>query len=102
VHAQPTPVSSLPAARKALARERTRARTFALLTLALAGLTLALLVAQRGLDAGARTRRSLYEAGAQSVPPAARQRLRVLAVATSLLLIFAAIAVYLIVRSHAR
>jgi hypothetical protein len=101
VYAQPSAISSLPAARDALARERSRVRIFALLTLALAGLTLVLLVAQRGLGAAAETRRSLHEAGAESIPPAARQRLRVLGVTTSLLLIFAAIAVYLIARGSA-
>jgi hypothetical protein len=102
--ALPEPVSSYPRARALLIAERERVRGFALFALALCGLTIGLLVAQRGLRAATQAGELMAEAG-ETPEQIGRQRLRmtlrVLATVSSLMLAFAAIAAYVIARGQA-
>lgn len=95
---QPAPASSLPAALDRLERERGRVHTYALVALAATALALTLLVARRGMRGGAEADRILTEAGSLRPPRRAFLLLRVAAVVASLLLAFAVIAVYLVLR----
>lgn len=95
---QPAPTSSLPAALDRLERERGRVHNYALAALAATALALTLLVARRGMRGGAEADRILTEAGSLHPPRRAFLLLRVAAVVASLLLAFAAIAVYLVLR----
>jgi hypothetical protein len=100
----PEPLSSYPGALARSHAERTRLRGLCLGVLALCALTLGLMVAQRGLHA-AEVASGLMRAAGEAPERLGRQRarmvLRTLAVVTSLLLAFAAIALYMVVRSRA-
>jgi hypothetical protein len=101
VVALPEPTSGHPRALARLAAARSRARKLALFALALCAITLGLHVAQRGLAAADEANRLMAAAG-EDAGRLDRQRLRmtlrVLATVSSLLLAFAAIAAYVIVR----
>jgi hypothetical protein len=99
----PAPVSSYPRAVAHMRAERSKLRAVGLCVLALCALSVGLLVAERGLRAAAVASRVMREAGEapeQLDRQRARMALRVLATVTSLLLAFAAIALYMIVRSR--
>lgn len=98
LQAQPTATSSLPAATARFAEERAELRTLTLAALAFAALALALLVAGRGVRAAGEASRILEEAGSLHPPGRVLGVLRAIAVGVSLLLVFAAIAVYLLAR----
>jgi len=102
--ALPEPASGYPRARAHLLVERERVRKLALFALALCGLTVGLLVAQRGLRAATQAGELMAEAG-EEPERIGRQRLRmtlrVMATVSSLLLVFAAIAAYVIARGNA-
>jgi hypothetical protein len=100
IYAQPIAESSLPAALARLEHERGRLRTYALVALALTALMLGLLVARRGLRAGAEARRILVDAGSLAPPRRSLMLLRVAAVVASLLFVFVAIAIYLVARGQ--
>jgi hypothetical protein len=97
----PEPVSGYPLAMLQLGVARARLRKLALFVLALCALSVGLLVVQRGLAAAAEAGRLMAEAG-EEPNRLARQRLRmtlrILATVISLLLAFAAIAVYIVAR----
>lgn len=98
LHAQPTATSSLPAANARLAHERARLRTLTLAALALAALALGLLVASRGVRAAGEASRIMSEAGSLHPPSRAIGVMRAVAAGVSLVIVFAAIAVYLMAR----
>ena len=99
----PPMVSSYPAEVARLSAEQAVLRNWALLAIGLCALALGLLVAQRGLRAASQASELMAAAG-EDARGLDRQRLRmvlrVLATVTSLLLAFAAIAVYMVARSH--
>jgi hypothetical protein len=103
VIALPPPVSSYPRSLLALARTRSRVRTLALVVVLLCALTLGLLLARRGLRASDEAARIMAEAGEAPARLGRQQRRRVLSVlatVASVLLAFAAIALYILVRSR--
>ncbi|MFI5308286.1 MAG: hypothetical protein ACHQ53_13075 [Polyangiales bacterium] len=99
----PAMASSYPADLARLSAEQAVLRNWALLAIGLCALALGLLVAQRGLRAASQASELMAAAG-EDARGLDRQRLRmvlrVLATVTSLLLAFAAIAVYMVARSH--
>ena len=99
----PAAASGYPAALEAARADRARLRGLCLWVLLLCALTLGLVVVQRGLQAAAiasRVMRTAGEAPAALERQRTRMVLRVLAVVTSVLLAFAAIALYIVVRSR--
>lgn len=101
IRPQPQPVSSLPQAVARLAERRSKLRNLALLVLLLSGMSLALLVARRGLRASEQAERIMQAAGAshaQSGRARLRATLTVLLAVASLSLAFVAIAMYVIAR----
>jgi hypothetical protein len=98
VFAQPAARSSLPAALAELERERGRIHAYALAALAATALALAFLVARRGLHGGAEADRILTEAGSLRPPRRTWLFLRVAIVVATLLFLFAAIGIYLVLR----
>lgn len=104
VVALPEPVSGYPRALARLQAARGRVRTLALAVIASCAAILGLLVLQRGLSAASEASRVMTQAGEERAgvdKQRLRMRLRVLAAVASLLLLFAAIAAYVVVRAAA-
>jgi hypothetical protein len=103
LYATPSAVSGLPQAQLELATLREGHRKLGLLVLALCALALAALVAERGITSSAEAQAVLAAAGSDALAQR-RQRVRslLLLVSTvaSLLLLFALVAVYVIVRGR--
>lgn len=102
LYATPSAVSSLPLAELELASRREGHRKLGLLVLALCALALAALVAERGLRSSAEARAVLAAAGSDAAAQRrqrARSVLELVSTVASLLLLFALVAVYVIVRA---
>jgi hypothetical protein len=99
----PRAASSLPRAQLELAAESARHRKLGLLVLALCAVALVALVAERGLSSSTQARSLLAAAGSDAAVQQ-RQRLRsvlsLVSVVAALLLVFALVAVYVIVRGR--
>jgi hypothetical protein len=104
IYRLPGPASSFPIARKRALEHRQDVRRLALVILALAAVSLVLMLVQRGLAASEQAATVLRASGiAQAGVRRERLRmtLRVLGSAFAVLLVFCAIALYLIVRGRA-
>lgn len=100
----PTPTSGYPLARKRALAHREDVRMLALVVLALAAASLVLLLVQRGLLASEQAALLLRASGTGDADvrrERLRMTLRVLGAALSVLLVFCAIALYLIIRGRA-
>jgi len=100
----PAPVSGYPLARQRALEHREDVRTLALIVLALAALSLVLLLVQRGLLASDQAASLLRASGTEHArvrQAQLRMTLRVVGAALSVLLVFCAIALYLIIRGRA-
>jgi hypothetical protein len=93
----PMAVSGHPAALVELSAKRVRARSLALLTLVVSALCLALLVAHRGLAAAQQAERVMSEAGEE---PGALQRQRMRRVLEVVLAVFAVVLVFLAIAAY--
>ncbi|MCG8554564.1 MAG: hypothetical protein MJD61_04635 [Proteobacteria bacterium] len=101
---QPAAASGYASAVARLSEQRAQLRLFALVSLVLSGVALALVLARRGLHAASEARRILADAGvraAQGRLRKLRMTLTVLASVAAILLAFSAIVIYVLARSQA-